>query len=107
MIITLGIWGIFWVYRTSEDLKKYNRDGLGGVVGVLLAIFLSVVLLFTIPNEIKNMYERDGRESPVTAVVGPVVPPPADRHHHLVREGARRAERLLGQQRIASRLRAP
>ena len=60
----------FWTYRTSEDLKRYNGDGLGGVLGIVVYLLLSVVLMFTIPNEIKNMYERDGRQSPVTAVWG-------------------------------------
>ena len=69
-IVTLGIWGAFWTYRTSEDLKKYNGDGLGGVLGVVIYIVISLVLMFTIPNEIKNMYERDGRQSPVTALWG-------------------------------------
>lgn len=69
-IITFGIWGIFWTYRTNEDLKAYNRDGLGGVLGVVLYFLLGVVLMFTIPSEIKNMYERDGRQSPVSAVWG-------------------------------------
>ena len=69
-IVTLGIWGGFWTYRNSEDLKKYNGDGLGGVLGVVIYIVFSVVLMFTIPNEIKNMYERDGRQSPVTALWG-------------------------------------
>ena len=57
---------MFWTYRTNEDLKKYNGDGLGGVLGVVIYLLLSVVLMFTIPNEVKNMYERDGRESPVS-----------------------------------------
>ena len=70
MIVTLGIWGFFWTYRTNEDLKRYNGDGLGGVLGLVLYFFVSVVLMFTIPNEIKNMYERDGRQSPVSAVWG-------------------------------------
>lgn len=70
MIVTCGIWGIFWTYRTSEDLKKYNGDGLGGVLGVVIYLLLSIVLMFTIPNEIKSMYERDGRQSPVTAIWG-------------------------------------
>jgi hypothetical protein len=70
MIITLGIWGIFWSYRTNEDLKAYNRDGLGGVLAVVLFLLLGVVLMFTIPNEIKNKYEREGRQSPVTALWG-------------------------------------
>ena len=69
-ILTLGIWGIFWTYRTNEDLKNYNRDGLGGVLGVVIFLLIGVVLMFTIPSEIKNTYERDGRQSPVTPLWG-------------------------------------
>jgi hypothetical protein len=69
-IVTCGIWSILWSYRTGEDLKAYNGDGLGGVLCVVIAILLSPVLMFTFPNEIKNMYERDGRTSPVTALWG-------------------------------------
>jgi hypothetical protein len=69
-IVTLGVWGIFWTYRTNEDLKRYNGDGLGGVLGIVLYIVIEPVLMFTIPNEIKAMYERDGREPPVTALWG-------------------------------------
>jgi hypothetical protein len=69
-IVTLGIWPFLWTYRTSEDLKAYNGDGLGGWLGVVLYLFVSPVVMFTIPNEIKNAYERDGRESPVTALWG-------------------------------------
>lgn len=69
-IVTCGIWGAFWTYRTSEDLKRYNGDGLGGVLGVVIYLLLSVVLMFTIPGEIEKMYQRDGRESPVNALWG-------------------------------------
>ena len=69
-IVTLGIWPFLWTYRTNEDLKAYNGDGLGGLLGVILYFFVSPVLMFTIPNEIRNAYERDGRESPVTALWG-------------------------------------
>jgi hypothetical protein len=69
-IVTIGIWAAVWSYRTNEDLKKFNGDGLGGVLAVVLYIFVSPVLMFTIPNEIKNAYERNGRESPVTALWG-------------------------------------
>jgi hypothetical protein len=70
MIVTLGIWGFFWTYRTSEDLKRYNGDGLGGVLGIVIYFLLSIILMFTIPNEIKNLYQRAGRESPISAVWG-------------------------------------
>ena len=70
MIVTLGIWGIFWTYRTNEDLKKYTGTGLGGVLGIVIYLLISVVLMFTIPNEIKGMYEREGRKSPVGPLWG-------------------------------------
>ena len=70
MIVTLGIWGFFWTYRTSEDLKRYNGDGLGGVLAIVIYLLLSVVLMFTIPNEIEKMYQRDGRKSPVSTLWG-------------------------------------
>ena len=69
-IVTFGIWTFLWTYRTSEDLKKYNGDGLGGVLAVVIHLVFSPVLMFTIPNEIKNMYERDGRQPPISAVWG-------------------------------------
>jgi hypothetical protein len=69
-IVTLGIWAFLWTYRTSEDLKRYNGDGLGGVLAIVILLLVSPVLMFTIPNEIKNMYERDGRQSPVSAIWG-------------------------------------
>jgi len=70
MIVTLGIWGIFWTYRTNEDLKRYNRDGLGGVIGVILYLVINIVLMFTIPHEIEEAYRRDNRQSPISTVWG-------------------------------------
>jgi Domain of unknown function (DUF4234) len=69
-IVTIGIWGAFWTYRTSEDLKRFNGDGLGGVLGVVIYLLLSPVLMFTIPSEIQKMYQRDGRQSPVSPLWG-------------------------------------
>jgi hypothetical protein len=69
-IVTFGIWTFLWTYRTNEDLKKYNGDGLGGVLALVIHFVFSPVLMFTIHNEIKNMYERDERQTPITAVWG-------------------------------------
>ena len=69
-IVTFGVWAFFWTYRTSEDLKRYNGDGLGGGIGVVILFVVSPVLMFTIPDEIKKMYEREGRQSPVSAIWG-------------------------------------
>ena len=56
-IVTLGIWTWFWTYHTANDLKKYNGDGLGGTISLVLAIIINVVVWFTIPNEVEKMYE--------------------------------------------------
>ena len=69
-IITLGFWGIFWSYRTGEDLKKHNGDGLGGVFNAVIYLLLTPVVMFTIPYEISNMYAADRRPSPVSALWG-------------------------------------
>jgi Domain of unknown function (DUF4234) len=69
-VVTLGVWTWVWTYHTAEDLKRHSGDGLGGVISLVLAIFINPVVWFTIPNEIKMMYQRDGRESPVSALWG-------------------------------------
>jgi len=40
------------------------------VLAVVIYLLLSPVLMFTIPNEIEKMYQRDGRQSPVSTVWG-------------------------------------
>ena len=69
-IVTCGIWGIVWTYRTGEDLERYNGDGLGGALSAVLCFFISPVVMFTIPSEIEKMYQRDGRQSPVSTLWG-------------------------------------
>lgn len=69
-IVTCGIWGCVWSYRTHGDLQRHNGDGLGEVAGLLLGLFVSPVIMFTVPNEIEKMYQREGRESPVSTIWG-------------------------------------
>lgn len=70
MIVTCGVWGAVWSWKTHGDLKRYNGDGIGELAGLLLGLFISVVIMFTAPNEIQKMYERDGRQSPVSTLLG-------------------------------------
>jgi hypothetical protein len=69
-IVTCGIWGIVWSYRTHEDLRKYNGEGLGGTVAAILAALVGVVIMFTVPMEVERMYQREGRQSPVRTIDG-------------------------------------
>ena len=66
-IVTLGLYGIYWAYQSHEDIKQHTGEGVGGVVGVLIYVFVGIVTLFLLPLEIKRMYESDGQESPVGA----------------------------------------
>ena len=62
-LVTCGIYAIFWIYTTFEELKAYNGEGQGGAMGLLLCfIFIG---WFKMCEEIQKMYEADGRQSPV------------------------------------------
>ena len=67
-LVTCGIYSLYWAYKSGEELKQHNGEGLGGAVMLLLT--LVVAGWFMIPIEIQKMYEADGRQSPVTAVDG-------------------------------------
>src|SRR5262245_19508082 len=69
-IITLGIYGLYWYYVVFEDLKQRTGRGVGGVVGLILALCLSIVNLFLLPAEIGNMYAQEGLEKPVSGLTG-------------------------------------
>jgi drug/metabolite transporter superfamily protein YnfA len=69
-IITLGIYSLYWAYKTQEEMKQHTGDGLGGIVGLVVWILLQAVTAFTIPSEVGKMYAQDGREKPMTGWTG-------------------------------------
>jgi hypothetical protein len=69
-IITLGIYGIYWTYKTLEETKRHTGDGIGGVVGIVIYLVILPVLWFVIPSEVGQMYRRDSREAPVRGLTG-------------------------------------
>jgi uncharacterized BrkB/YihY/UPF0761 family membrane protein len=70
LIITLGFYSLYWVYKTQEEVKQHSGDGLGGVLGLVVWIVVSAVSAFVIPSEIGKMYQRDGQQTPVTGWTG-------------------------------------
>ncbi len=78
-LVTLGIYGLFWQYRVFEDLKQRTGQGVGGAIGLLLGLCISIVNLFLLPAEIGNMYAQEGLEKPVTGLTGFLEPHPARR----------------------------
>jgi len=69
-IITFGIYTLYWAYKTGKEMKDYSGNGLGGGVSLVIALFIFIVLMFTMPGEVKALYESDGAESPVSTKTG-------------------------------------
>jgi Domain of unknown function (DUF4234) len=69
-LVTLGIYGLVWQYKTFQEMQDYSGDGIGGVVGLILAIFLGFVNWFLMPAEVGNLYAAEGQEKPVSGITG-------------------------------------
>jgi hypothetical protein len=69
-ILTLGIYAFFWVFKTSEEMKQYSGEGVGGWLGLVLYIVIAPVTWFLIPSEVGKLYSRDGQQPPVTGITG-------------------------------------
>jgi hypothetical protein len=67
-LVTCGIYGLWWYFRNFDDMKDYSGEGVGGLLGLLLAIFCGIVAVFLLPAEIGNLYERDGKDKPISAL---------------------------------------
>jgi cytochrome bd-type quinol oxidase subunit 2 len=69
-IVTLGIYSIYWAYKTHEEMKQHTGDGLGGVLGLVIWILLTAVSAFVIPSEVGRMYVKSGRPQPISGWTG-------------------------------------
>jgi len=69
-IVTLGIYGLVWTYKTFDETKRYSGNGVGGLIGLIIGIFIGIVNYFLLPNEVEGLYRLDNRESPVRAITG-------------------------------------
>jgi hypothetical protein len=69
-IITLGIYSIYWVFKTQDEVKEHSGQGVGGVLGLVIYIVVGMVTWFLIPSEVGKMYKLDGREAPFSGWTG-------------------------------------
>lgn len=51
-LITLGIYRIYWEYRSFKDLKDFTGEGIGGGWGLAWAIVFPIVNSFILPSEV-------------------------------------------------------
>ena len=70
-IITFGIYSLYYHFATHEEMKQHSGEGVGGAVGLVLALFtFGLVEPFVLPNEVGNLYARQQRPRPVSATTG-------------------------------------
>jgi cytochrome bd-type quinol oxidase subunit 2 len=69
-IVTLGLYAIWWTFKTHEEVKQHSGQGVGGWLGIVIYFVIGVVTPFLLPYEIAKMHEQDGRPSPVSAWTG-------------------------------------
>lgn len=69
-IVTLGIYGWFWYYNSAEEMKRHSGEGIGGVLALILGIFVSIAMVFISAHEVGKLYERRGQRPPVSALTG-------------------------------------
>jgi hypothetical protein len=69
-IITIGIYALYWQYQVFKDNKAYSGEGIGGPIGLVIAILIGVVNWFLLPAEVGNIYARENQEKPVRGVTG-------------------------------------
>ena len=69
-IVTIGLYSLYWVFKTQDEVKEHSGQGVGGVLGLVIYIVVSIVTWFLIPSEVGKMYKQDGREAPFTGWTG-------------------------------------
>jgi uncharacterized BrkB/YihY/UPF0761 family membrane protein len=69
-IVTIGLYSLYWVFKTQEEVKEHSGIGVGGVLGLVIWILVSPVSWFLIPSEIGKLHQADGREAPFTGWTG-------------------------------------
>jgi hypothetical protein len=69
-LVTLGIYGIFWQYFMFSEMKAHRGVGIGGGLGLVLAIFFPFANLFIMPSEVGNGQEASGIPRTVKGTTG-------------------------------------
>ena len=69
-LVTLGIWGYVYYFQVHDEMKRHAGTGIGGVLALILNVFVGVVSPFLLSHEVGGLYERRGLRKPVSALTG-------------------------------------
>jgi hypothetical protein len=72
IIVTLGIYGLWWFYVSHREMREFSGSGLGGWPALIFAIIpvVGIILWFTMPTEVSRLFEGEGNLSPVRTLTG-------------------------------------
>jgi hypothetical protein len=69
-LVTLGVWGYVYYFQVHDEMKRHAGTGIGGVLALVLNVFVGVVSPFLLSHEVGGLYERRGLRKPVSALTG-------------------------------------
>lgn len=69
-VITLGIYRIYWEYRSLKDLKDFTGEGIGPTWGLVLAILIPIVNSFVLPSEIGRIERGENKQDSLSGLTG-------------------------------------
>lgn len=69
-IITLGIYSLYWTYKSFQELKDSTGEGIGGILALVIAILFYIIDMFLLASEIEKAHTANGTTSTVTALTG-------------------------------------
>jgi Domain of unknown function (DUF4234) len=69
-IVTLSIYALYWQYAMFKEMKHYSRRGMGGGLGLVFALLLSIVNVFMMPAEVGELYASESQPKPVSGLTG-------------------------------------
>lgn len=69
-VVTFGIYGWYWWFKVHEEMKRHTGQGIGGVVALVLAIFVGIVMPYLTSAEVGAVQERAGRRRTVSGATG-------------------------------------
>jgi uncharacterized membrane protein YraQ (UPF0718 family) len=69
-LVTIGIYGVVYDYKSFKEMKEYSGNGIGGGIAIVLALLLGFVIPFLMSSEVAALYRAEGLESPVRAATG-------------------------------------
>ena len=83
-IITLGIYSLYWIYKSFQEMKDHTGEGVGGGLGLILGILLGTVVWFLLPRVDHLVRQGPGRAQPLLGVLGLIVGTGGSARRHMV-----------------------